>query len=205
MERPLIIGITGSIASGKTKVSELLNQAGFKITSTDLIGHLILFQSNVRNRLVEEFGDKILDLNKLISRKKLSKVVFENPEKLKILNSITHPEIFKYMHSVIANSKSEMVIFEVPLLFEAELEDHFDYIITVSANPENQLLRLMKRNNLTKKAAMQKISSQFSNQVKEEKADYVIKNDEDIDELKLQVDSLIKIFPTIIKRKINPF
>jgi len=205
MQRPLIIGITGSIASGKTEVSELLAEKGFKVFSTDGIGHKILYLKAVRHKLVEEFSDKILDHNGLVDRKKLSKVVFESSENLKVLNSITHSAIFKQMNNIINNTESEIILFEVPLLFETNLEKHFDFIITVSATPENQLTRLMKRNNLTEEEAIQKISSQLSNKLKEEKADYVIKNNGDIEELELQVKSLSEIFPTIKKRDIAPF
>lgn len=205
MKRPVIIGITGSIASGKTEVSELLQEAGFKVFYTDWIGHMILGLKAVKIKLVEEFGEKILDLNGMIARKKLSKVVFESSENLKILNSITHPAIFKQMNTIIENIESELIFFEVPLLFEANLEEHFDFIITVSASPANQLLRLMQRNNLTKKVAMQKISSQLSNKIKEEKADYVVKNNGDFEDLESEVKSFIEILPTLEKREVKPF
>jgi dephospho-CoA kinase len=181
MKRPLIIGITGSIASGKSAVVTQLQESGYKIYSTDIIGHEILFLEEVKDRLVEKFSSEILDpKSNLIDRTKLSAIVFKNKSNLDFLNSISHPFIFQKMREIINNSREDYIFFEVPLLFEAKLERHFDFIITISTTAENQLLRLMKRNRLTKHKANEKISSQLSNEIKEVKSDLVIHNNGDL-------------------------
>ena len=101
MSRPLIIGITGSIASGKSELVKLLQQQNFKIHSTDLLGHGVLNLFTVKQRLVEEFGGDIV-INNQVDRTKLGNAVFGNPRKLKLLNSITHPYILLMMKELVS-------------------------------------------------------------------------------------------------------
>lgn len=205
MERPLIIGITGSIACGKSEFVKLLKTSGFHVYSTDKIGHDVLFIDEVKEQLVDKFGNLILSPDNSIDRKKLSEIVFQDKTKLEYLNSVTHPHIFNLMNNLVHKSHSKYIFFEVPLLFEAKLEKSFDFIITISAKPESQLIRLMKRDNLSKEEAINKISSQLASPIKEEKADYVISNNSVLEDLKLQLSSLLEILPTIKSKTIKQF
>lgn len=197
MNKTLIIGITGSIASGKTEVVKLLTKKGYQVHSTDQLGHKALEIEEVKEKLADKLGREILSTDGQIDRNKLSQIVFRNKAHLQYLNSVTHPQIFKLMRILIDQATSDYIFFEVPLLFEAELENYFDFIITVSSRQENQLIRLMRRNQLKLEDAKIKLASQYSNQVKEKKADYVINNNNDLNQLKRKVDQLIKILPTI--------
>ncbi len=197
MNKTLIIGITGSIASGKTEVVKLLTKKGYQVHSTDQLGHKALEIEEVKEKLADKLGREILSRDGQIDRNKLSQIVFRNKAHLQYLNSVTHPQIFKLMRILIDQATSDYIFFEVPLLFEAELENYFDFIITVSTRQENQLIRLMRRNQLKLEDAKIKLASQYSNQVKEKKADYVINNNNDLNQLKRKVDQLIKILPTI--------
>lgn len=206
MKRAYVIGITGSIASGKSALVNLLQESGYKIYSTDIIGHEVLLLDEVKEKLSDRFGEEILDqASNLIDRAKLSALVFKNKSNLDFLNSISHPLIFQRIRDLINNNQEDYIFFEVPLLFEAKLERHFDYIITVTTSPENQLLRLMKRNNLTKNQALKKISSQLPNSIKEGKSDLVINNNGDLNDLEGETKQLIAILPTIQPKNIIPF
>lgn len=204
MPRPLIIGITGSIASGKSEVVNLLQQQDFIIHSTDLLGHEVLNIPEVQKRLISEFGNDIITNGK-VDRFKLSKTVFVDSRKLKLLNSITHPAILLKMKELIANCSKKQIFFEVPLLFEANLENHFDYIITVSANKETQLTRLMARNKLEEEQAMLKINSQLPNYVKEVKANFIIENNSSLEDLKPQLQEFINNLSSINYKEVTPF
>ncbi|MFA7056350.1 MAG: dephospho-CoA kinase [Candidatus Cloacimonadales bacterium] len=204
MSRPLIIGITGSIASGKSELVKLLQQQNFKIHSTDLLGHGVLNLFTVKQRLVEEFGGDIV-INNQVDRTKLGNAVFGNPRKLKLLNSITHPYILLMMKELVSNCTEKQIFFEVPLLFEANLESHFDYIITVSTTKDIQLKRLMARNKLDEEQAMLKINSQLPNYVKEVKANYIINNDGAIEDLQPQVKELLDNLKTLRHKEVTPF
>lgn len=205
-ERPLIIGITGSIASGKSEVVKQLEASDYKVISTDKLGHEVLNSEEVVQILVEKFGTNIIDpTNNAIDRAKLSSLVFEDMSNLAFINSLSHPRIFKKMQEIINNSQEKYLFFEVPLLFEAELEKHFDFIVTVSSTPAKQLDRLMKRNNLSKEQASKKISSQLPNTIKESKSDFLISNNGDLQDLQLQTNFLIKALPAITTKNIISF
>lgn len=204
MSRPLIIGITGSIASGKSELVKLLQQQDFNIHSTDLLGHGVLSLNTVKQRIVEEFGGDIV-ANDQVDRVKLGNAVFGNPRKLKLLNSITHPPIIKMMKELVSNCTEKQILFEVPLLFEANLESHFDYIITVSTTKDIQLKRLMERNGLDEEQALLKINSQLPNYVKEVKADYIINNDGAIEDLQPQVKEFLANLKTLRHKEVIPF
>ncbi|MBI9030557.1 dephospho-CoA kinase [bacterium] len=205
MKRPLIIGITGSIASGKSQVVKVLQEAAYKVYSTDELGHQVLQMDQVKDKLVSKFGKEILSGDNTIDRSKLGEFVFADKANLDYLNSLSHPQIFALMNKIINQSRDKYIFFEVPLLFEAKLSDHFDFIITVSASEENQVLRLKQRNSLTADNARRKISTQLPNKIKEEKADFVIKNDGDLLELQAQVQALITVLPQIKTRNIKQF
>ena len=94
MQNKLIIGLTGGSGCGKSVVAKAATDLGFKHIDTDKLGHKVLLKPNeAYYQLIKEFGEEILDENKNIDRKKLSKIVFSNQDKLKILNKITHPAI----------------------------------------------------------------------------------------------------------------
>ncbi len=205
MKRPLIIGITGSIASGKSQVVKVLQEAAYKVYSTDELGHQVLQMDQVKEKLVRKFGKEILSGDNTIDRSKLGEFVFADKANLDYLNSLSHPQIFTLMNKIIDQSGEKYIFFEVPLLFEAKLSDHFDFIITVSASEENQVLRLRQRNCLTADQARRKISTQLPNKIKEEKADFVVKNDRDLLELQAQVQALITLLPQIKTRDIKQF
>jgi dephospho-CoA kinase len=205
MKRPIIIGITGSIASGKSELVKILLELGYEVHSTDKLGHEALEEKTVITQLRDKFGPEILDERGHIDRDKLSRLVFKDKDKLAYLNSVSHPQIFSLMKQRIEDCQEKYIFFEVPLLFEAKLEAYFDYIVTVSASPEMQLDRLMKRNNISKDQALKKISSQYPNKQKEAQSDYVINNDGQLSLLKAKTQQWLEEFPLKPKKNIKRF
>ena len=157
----LIIGITGSIACGKSLVSNYLQEKGYTIIDADKIGHMALENDEVKKQLVNKFGKSILKDNE-VNRVTLGKLVFENNENLKELNNIIHPQIRKNISEQIQVHKNEKLVFvDVPLLFEAKFDDLVEKIIVISLDEKIQLERLMNRNSLSKEEALQRIKSQI--------------------------------------------
>lgn len=172
----LIIGITGSIACGKSLVSNYLQEKGYTIIDADKIGHMVLENDEVKKQLVNKFGKSILKDNE-VNRVTLGKLVFENNENLKELNNIIHPQIRKNISEQIQVHKNEKLVFvDVPLLFEAKFDDLVEKIIVVSLDEKIQLERLMNRNSLSKEEALQRIKSQVPVREKEKLGDYVVDN-----------------------------
>lgn len=187
----MIIGITGSIACGKSTVSNYLKSKGYIVIDADKIGHEALDDDYVKEKLVLAFGNEILEDNK-ISRQKLGELVYGNSSNLNVLNSIIHPEIRKkILEKIDKNNDKELIFIDVALLFEAKFDDLVDKIIVVYVDKNTQLTRLMKRNSISKKEALSRIVSQMSPIEKAKLGDYTVNNNLDVINTYEQVDKVL--------------
>ena len=187
----MIIGITGSIACGKSTVSNYLKSKGYIVIDADRIGHEALDDDYVKEKLILAFGNEILDDNK-INRQKLGELVFGNSSNLNVLNSIIHPEIRKkILEKIDKNNDKEFIFIDVALLFEAKFDDLVDKIIVVYVDKNTQLTRLMKRNSISEKEALSRIVSQMSPIEKAKLGDYTVNNNLDVINTYEQVDKVL--------------
>jgi dephospho-coA kinase len=187
----MIIGITGSIACGKSTVSNYLKSKGYIVIDADRIGHEALDDDYVKEKLILAFGNEILEDNK-INRQKLGELVFGNSSNLNVLNSIIHPEIRKkILEKIDKNNDKELIFIDVALLFEAKFDDLVDKIIVVYVDENTQLTRLMKRNSISKKEALSRIVSQMSPIEKAKLGDYTVNNNLDVINTYEQVDKVL--------------
>lgn len=186
------IGITGSIACGKSTVSDYLIAKGYTIIDADKLGHVALTNEDVKRKLAEKFGDDIIENNE-ISREKLGKIVFGNTENLKILNSIIHPKIKELILKLQEKHKNEEFVFlDIALLYEANFVDLVEKVVVVYADEDVQLERLMTRNSLSKEEALIRIESQMSPQEKASLGDFVINNSYNKEETFRQTEEIIE-------------
>lgn len=186
------IGITGSIACGKSTVSEYLKEKGYTIIDADKLGHVALTSNDVKRKLAEKFGDGIIENNE-ISREKLGKLVFGNDENLKILNSIIHPKIKELILKLQEEHKDEDLVFlDIALLYEANFVDLVEKVAVVYVDEDVQLERLMTRNSLTKEEAIKRIESQMSPQEKALLGDFVINNSYSKEDTFQQIEEIIE-------------
>ena len=187
----MIIGITGSIACGKSTISNYLKSKGYIVIDADKIGHEALDDDYVKEKLILAFGNEILEDNK-INRQKLGELVFGNSSNLNVLNSIIHPEIRKkILQKIDKNNDKEFIFIDVALLFEAKFDDLVDKIIVVYVDKNTQLTRLMKRNSISKKEALSRIVSQMSPIEKAKLGDYTVNNNLDVINTYEQVDKVL--------------
>lgn len=187
----MIIGITGSIACGKSTVSNYLKSKGYIVIDADKIGHEALDDDYVKEKLILAFGNEILEDNK-INRQKLGELVFGNSSNLNVLNSIIHPEIRKkILEKIDKNNDKELIFIDVALLFEAKFDDLVDKIIVVYVDKNTQLTRLMKRNSISEKEALSRIVSQMSPIEKAKLGDYTVNNNLDVINTYEQVDKVL--------------
>ena len=187
----MIIGITGSIACGKSTVSNYLKSKGYIVIDADKIGHEALDDDYVKEKLILAFGNEILEDNK-INRQKLGELVFGNSSNLNVLNSIIHPEIRRrILEKIDKNNDKELIFIDVALLFEAKFDDLVDKIIVVYVDENTQLTRLMKRNSISKKEALSRIVSQMSPIEKAKLGDYTVNNNLDVINTYEQVDKVL--------------
>lgn len=195
MNQNKVIGLTGSIATGKSQVSNYLRDKGIKVVDADLIARGVVDIPIVKDEIKKAFGENIY-VNENLDRKKLAEIVFNNDKKRDILNDIMHPHIYKIILDEIKNSK-EIVFVDIPLLFENEKVNEkfglkFDEIWLVYVDRETQIERLMKRDGISRDYAEKKINSQISVEEKRKKADVIIDNRFTVEETFMQVEENLK-------------
>ena len=186
------IGITGSIACGKSTVSDYLKEKGYTIIDADKLGHVALTSEDVKRRLSETFGANIL-VNNEISREVLGKLVFGNDNNLKKLNNIIHPKIKELILKLQEEHKNENLVFlDIALLYEANFVDLVEKVVVVYVDDGVQLERLMTRNSLSKEEALKRIESQMSPQEKASLGDFVINNSYKKEDTFQQIDEILE-------------
>jgi dephospho-CoA kinase len=179
--RFLLVGLTGGIASGKSAVSRMLNQLGCLIIDADLIAREVVEPGEpVYQKIVEAFGQGILDDEGYVNRKKLGALIFRDAEKRRLLNEITHPEIIKHEQEILAELMTEghegVVILDAALLIEAGGAGRVDRLVVVTADEATQQKRLSDRDDLSAEEALRRIRSQMPLSEKAKLAYYVINN-----------------------------
>ena len=191
----MLIGLTGGIGSGKSTVANMFNKKGIPVVDADAIAREVVEPGKKAwEKIVEHFGKEILLPDNNIDRKKLGSIIFNDVHQRKRLNDITHPIIILEIMNKAKEleKKHHQVIVDIPLLFESKREPLFDLIIVVYADKKTQLQRLMERDHLSEKEALQKIEAQFDLEQKKEKADIIIYNDKGLDNTEKQIDEIIK-------------
>lgn len=191
----MIIGLTGSIASGKSTVSSMLKRKGYPIVDADEIARLVVEPgTSVIQKIREEFGQEVLKEDGSLNREKLGERIFGEQKDRDKLNAIIHPairaEMLRQKETHLANG-ANTVVMDIPLLFESKLQSFVDKIIVVSVASETQKKRLISRNELTEKEAENRIKSQLSMDFKEANADAVIDNNGTLEETEKQLRSIL--------------
>ncbi|MEH7116551.1 dephospho-CoA kinase [Neobacillus vireti] len=187
----LVIGLTGGIASGKSTVSNMFKEMSITVIDADVEARLAVMKGEpAYNQIIAEFGEEILLENGEIDRQKLGSIIFHQSDKRQRLNEITHPEVRKRMFEQVDAAKTnneEVVVLDIPLLFESKLTAMVEKTILVYVDCDIQLQRLVDRNNLTIADAKARISSQMPLSEKIKLADAVINNNGTLDETKQQL------------------
>lgn len=191
----MIIGLTGSIASGKSTVANMLKEYGLPIVDADVVARLVVEPGTpTLQKIVEAFGEEALNEDGSMNRQKVGSIIFHDEEKRKELNSIIHPAIRQEMlrqRDEHVENGAKAVIMDIPLLFESKLEHFVEKILVVSVSEETQLNRLMERNQLTVEDAKARIQSQLPLSVKEQGANAVINNNGKIEDTAKQVETIL--------------
>lgn len=193
-QNKMIIGITGSIGTGKSTVSNYLISKGYSVVDADKISKgAYNIGSNGYKAILEVFGEEILNSNGEVDRKKIKKIVFDNSNMLQRLNMAIHPIIINEIEKEIEILlESQNVVFlDAPLLIETELHKKVDKIIVVICDKNEQINRIIKRDKITADMAISIINSQMSIDEKLKFADYIVYNNSTIENLYSQVDEII--------------
>ena len=193
----LSIGLTGGIGTGKSLVSNILNDLGATVVNADLLGHEAYLPGTVGfDMVVDSFGDQIVGDDGTVDRKKLGPIVFSSPQNMAKLNAIMHPLIRNMIQAQLeeySSNGTDVVVVEAAVLIEANWVDLFDEVWVVTSDKETVIERLKARNSLSREDAIIRIDSQMSTEERIDHSDVVISNDKTIDEL---TDNVEKIWNT---------
>jgi dephospho-CoA kinase len=185
----LTIGITGGIGTGKSEVCNIFAAHGARVLSADEVAKdLIAHDPSVAGRIRREFGDGVYDRAGKLVAKELAKIVFTDPTARERLEAIVHPPtlraIRKQLDRLRASGEAPVVAVEAALLLEADAETMFDYIIVVDAPPALQIERVRNRDGASAFETEQRMAAQLPNEEKVKRADFVIRNDGDMAQLR---------------------
>lgn len=189
------IGLTGNIAAGKSFVENIFKNLGIKTISADNIVHN-LYKNDVFicNKIAEIFKNYDIFSDNKIDRNKLGKIIFSNNKKKIELENLIHNEVIKKISNFFNQNKNEnIIVVEIPLLFENHFENIFDKIILVYANDNLRFERIKKRNNFDDNYIKKIMNSQINQDLKKEKSDFIIINEnKTIKDLKKEIQNLIE-------------
>ena len=179
LRRMILVGLTGGIATGKSTVADLFRQFGAAVIDADQLARDVVQPGKPAWReIVKCFGKRVLLPDRTIDRPALGSIVFRNRRKLRRLERIIHPRVAREQQRrarrIARRTPDAIIIYEVPLLFEAGVNTRVNKIIVVTADRETQIARLKRRNGLTRQQAFQRIKSQMPLAEKARRADIVL-------------------------------
>ncbi len=191
-----LIGLTGGIASGKSTVAKILARLGAAIVNADVLSREVVEPGrDAWKEIVDRFGTGVLRPDQALDRQKLRAIIFSDPEARRTLESIIHPRVRALAEERIrqhAASGHEVVVYEVPLLFEGNLQESLRPVILVACDIDTQRRRLEERDQLDRASAQKQIEAQMSLAEKRRLADYIIENDGNLEDLERQVRAILE-------------
>jgi len=191
----LLIGVTGGVSSGKTIVTDMLRELGSPIIDYDLIARQVVEPGKPAwKEIVDYFGRQVLQEDDNLDRKKLSKIIFQDIEKRKKLEAVTHPRIHEqFVNQLNVLSKKDpgaIIQVVIPLMIEQNLQHMFHRILLVYVPEEKQIERLVKRDKISEEEARNILNAQLPIDEKVGYADFVINNEGPLAETRKQVEEL---------------
>ena len=202
----LLVGLTGGIASGKSAVSGIFKSLGAYIIDADVIAHeLVRPGLSAWSEIVEKFGKGILQEDNTINRKLLGDIVFKDPGKREVLNSILHTKIFeeaeRQRREIEKKDQGAIIIFDAALLIETKAYERVDVVILVYSNEGLQVNRLVERDGLTRGEALERIRAQMPAEEKKRYAEYIIDTTMPQEDVKRQAMEIYKKLKTHCEKR----
>ena len=189
-----VIGLTGNSGTGKSSVAKVMGKYGALILDCDKIAHENMAVGGCAyDEIVSAFGKDILNSDNTINRKALGNIVFNDSQKLSILNKITHSKITQRVKDEIAKASSKCVVIDAPLLIEAGLDAIADKVWVVTADTEVRIERIMNRDGISRQEVLSRFSKQTPAEVLEKKADLIIDHSQnDFEKLEKEIYNYMK-------------
>ena len=202
--KPYVIGVTGNIACGKSLVLETLAGLGADTIDADRVAHEVMAPGTpTAERIIAAFGEEIRGQDGGIDRRALGAIVFRDPDKLALLDSLAHPPTVAAIRDRVAASTAAVVAIDAIKLFEAGVADDCDEVWVVTCTPEQQVERLMRRNGFDREEALRRIQAQPPQEEKVRRADRVIDNSGTIEATIAQVQAAWNALPAEVRQRIT--
>ena len=197
----MIVGLTGGIGSGKSEVSRRFENLGIDVIDADVIARdVVSIGKPALNKIAEHFGQQILNTDKTLNRGKLRELIFNNQSEKKWLEDLLHPLVRTEIISQLNKSKSAYQILSSPLLLETSQHEIVDRILVVDADESLQISRAMQRDTSNPDQIKKIMSTQMDRSKRCAKADDIISNHGDLDELDTQVKQLHSFYVNLIQQ-----
>ena len=201
MKKNLKVGITGGIGSGKSLVTGYIEKLGYPvIKSDDVAKELMRSDESIKKKIIKEFGPRAYGENSL-NTKYLAEIVFTYPEKIQRINSIVHPPTTKKISDLADQlfTKHKIVFVESALIYEAKIQNQFDYIILIYSDEQTRIKRVIQREKITHEDIQKRMAFQIPDDQKRERADFVIENNSSITELQNRTNFILNILKSFIE------
>jgi dephospho-CoA kinase len=175
----ILVGLTGGVATGKSTVAAMFSHCGAVVIDADALARdVVTLGKPAWKEIVKTFGKGVLNPDRTLNRQAIGAIIFRYPAKRQALERIIHPRVAREQRRLTKqaarNNPNAVVIYDVPLLFEADIDKRVDKSIVVTADRETQIARLKKRNGLSRAEAIRRIKSQMPLAKKRQRADYVL-------------------------------
>jgi dephospho-CoA kinase len=186
-KHPIIIGLTGNIGSGKSTVAAFLREMGYPVLDADLLAERAreLKKAELKALFPEAFLGEELD------RRRLAQLVFSDPQRLRALEELIHPEVRRLLEEELSRLEAPLVFVEIPLLFEKGWEGRLQGTILVAAPLEERLRRAMARSGLSREEVLARERAQMPEEEKRRRATWVLENRGSLEDLRAQVQALL--------------
>jgi dephospho-CoA kinase len=187
----IVVGLTGGIGSGKTTVAQFFKLLGIPVYVADKEAKALMNRSKViKRQLIALFGDKAY-VNNILNREYLAECIFNNKVLLDKMNAIVHPKVASHFKHWLNKQDAPYIIKEAAIIFENNLESSYDYIITVVADEEQRIQRVIQRDSSNREKVKSIIKNQWSDEEKMKRSDFVIFNN-DLEKVEEQVSKIHK-------------
>jgi len=199
MSKKLKIAVTGGIGSGKSEFCNYLRSKNFPVIDADSFAKSILVHDpGVRQRVIKEFGESSYTPTG-INRKYLAQTVFSDPENVKKINSIVHPIVIKNISAEMDKllQETNLVFVEAALIYEADMDTMFDYVVVVTADEQVRIKRILEREKTTEEEIRHRMESQIDENTKRGWADFVIENSGSLEQLHTRTDFVLSLLRSI--------
>lgn len=200
MKKNLKIGITGGIGSGKSLVTSFVEKLGYPVIKSDEIAKdLMRNDESVKKKIIKEFGPLAFK-NDVLNTKYLAEYIFMYPEKVLKINSIVHPPTIRKIDELSNKlfAKYDMVFVESALIYEAKIQNLFDYVILIYSDEQSRIARVMQREEMAQLEIEKRMDFQIPDDQKKELADFVIENNSTIVDLEVRTNFILTLLKSFL-------